>query len=1439
MISYFNRLFYLITGLLLALSMPQLLRAEEVKIAGRVATKVVATGPNGGIASVREPNALPGRYRVVYEVGVMPDAPSDNRHFNVVIEAAGVGRYAMTDYYKVNFPADGSPLTITREFELSKPTPFYSSLNWWVGIDSMTMLVYSSKLERIDKGAALLGFQARKLLYTPGEKAFVDAIVANGTDRHENLTLAVTVMKEFKVLQTLKPVTISLEVGETKTVEVPLPTMRDEYGYSIIGTLSAGETVMDTRSDVFNVADNVWKVALGSATLTINNGGSYKGSHETNLQDLAKSRNKYINWWECDFWAPDDWGDLNPKEDHWAGGQTGYLESGPTLKEFIRLAKANGIRSITYGKHNACAQSGWELARKHPDWFYMDQLGQPYGVYDAWALQNWNAPERFTSTAFQQKFKPYPWYYLYANFTRIDVLDYGIDQMALSAKNFGWDGVRFDGHWSAGNDDMSTRNIQRMKERIWAVHPNFLFGYNDNTPHTASTEYLTSKEYLERSAGYGHMMNEQIRNYSSTADGLRYSTWSAYAEGMLADVAIIRKNGATYHCILDNRDNYYKYVLCTVAGGHTVYGDHLTAPGSPNWGRFLTQWSGPVWDVMLKGVPAEDRVEVKANSPIWWDKWITERPVDNKTYQRIVHLIVPPGVDKIPDSKRSDPVTNVVVRTKIAKIGTLSGAYLLDTDTSDEPTKLAVTMDGEWAQVTVPKVTGWSMIVWEFSGNYIRTAAPANITGRPDPAKITEAEKMTAKPAPKDPLHPNEDPTGAGATILKEAESLPAADDNALIIEDKDASNGNARRLDGLCAGRSSPFGHNAYVSIPAGHYRASYRIKIEDKNKDTKMHLYASWKVKDVDAITQIVNIVPADFKESNVYQDFNFDFDFPGDVTLYLSGGWNGSGKPGALIVDYTTLKLLEIYSDVKVEEARKNKDKPLRTDLVPGVVTDPELFNDMDAPADATPAEKKTILPQHPKRDAFTAAPVRVLIVNGMHSEVYDVTSGLPHDWNITNLFAGRDPDQYIKQYPERLEQLYAYHAVVLVNVDAGALGYEKRRQLKQFIASGGGLFILGGMHSLGQGQFKNTFLEDMMPVEVAPARDIKQADKPLQLLPAKEGLAKSLPADTWKEAPAFLYWRHVVNPKQDSVVHLYAGTEPVLLTNRYQLGRVAVFTGTVLGEPVGKEQPFWKWSGWPLLANATMKWAVEGEAVTTKKLVLEAPVSLAPGVNTFVINVNGKVTTEDATWTITPDVTPHPTGNGRVITFPAAATPVKYSISVTCNGETAHPIVVCVSIPYVTATKVDIGTAETKGAEYRQGMWFTVGTEPITVTHLGRIAQGTGIENGEIKPIATMTGTHNMRLYSKNGDAVRAVVDLTMTTGILVGDFKYAALLKPVTLAANTDYYIDSQEHTDGDAYYQVPTTVTTTAVAVVKGDQYSGNCSANTNKTRGPVSFLYF
>ena len=81
-----------------------------------------------------------------------------------------------------------------------------------------------------------------------------------------------------------------------------------------------------------------------------------------------------------------------------------------------------------------------------------------------------------------------------------------------------------------------------------------------------------------------------------------------------------------------------------------------------------------------------------------------------------------------------------------------------------------------------------------------------------------------------------------------------------------------------------------------------------------------------------------------------------------------------------------------------------------------------------------------------------------------------------------------------------------------------------------------------------------------------------------------------ADLWKD-PACLYWRHIVKPKTGANVDLLAGNEPVLFSGGFGKGRVVVFTGTVLGEPVANEQPFWQWNGWPQVMGRMISWLAQ--------------------------------------------------------------------------------------------------------------------------------------------------------------------------------------------------------------------------------------------------------
>ena len=89
----------------------------------------------------------------------------------------------------------------------------------------------------------------------------------------------------------------------------------------------------------------------------------------------------------------------------------------------------------------------------------------------------------------------------------------------------------------------------------------------------------------------------------------------------------------------------------------------------------------------------------------------------------------------------------------------------------------------------------------------------------------------------------------------------------------------------------------------------------------------------------------------------------------------------------------------------------------------------------------------------------------------------------------------------------------------------------------------------------------------------------------------------------------------------------------------------------------------------------------------------------------------------------------------------------------------------------------------------GMKFTVGASNLTVSALGRIF------------ITGNSGTHIVKLVqAANGaDVPGGSVSVSMVGGV-AGQFKYIALGSPVTLQANTAYYLVTQEVNGGDQWY---------------------------------------
>ncbi len=130
----------------------------------------------------------------------------------------------------------------------------------------------------------------------------------------------------------------------------------------------------------------------------------------------------------------------------------------------------------------------------------------------------------------------------------------------------------------------------------------------------------------------------------------------------------------------------------------------------------------------------------------------------------------------------------------------------------------------------------------------------------------------------------------------------------------------------------------------------------------------------------------------------------------------------------------------------------------------------------------------------------------------------------------------------------------------------------------------------------------------------------------------------------------------------------------------------------------------------------------------------------------------------------------------------------------------------------------------------GLRFTVGKSPVTLTGLGRWV------------LSGNSSAHTLTLVRESDLSILGSVSVP-TLGATAGAFKYVSLASPVTLAANTTYYIMSSERSGADLWYNDEgTVVTTTAVATVNnsewndGSGYHGNIGGAHSYV--PVSFTY-
>jgi hypothetical protein len=1102
----------------------------------------------------------PGKYRAVFRlsaqnppVGRFGDLEIAILHGDTVLAARPLDLSLL--------PADGSVQEIPLAFVLDKAAagnlaPVQLLVRWTSRGDLALLRHHGLTLERVSGGAAITRLRVEKLIYKPGQPGVARAQVCNfgTTPATGTVTLALTTGLADRTV--LAPVPFTLAPGVETTLALPF-TAPGEWGVRAEATLAAGG-VTDTATDCFSVTNSYFAVGIGYPAGPI----TVVGRDHSSLPEQMRAA--YANMLEIFFWAPCDWAKLTSDREEWWGGQCSYHETETGLKSLIGACHARGIAVAGYCSQNAAGPEGWEVARRHPEWFYPNPDGSINGGYDVFHFDHWNNPA-WRAEQEAKKAESLPWYALNVDLRQMAPLDYGIDQIIASWKRYGWDAMRYDGHYRIpGNDEMSARNMRRLKERVAAEAPGLLLGYN----YGLAPEYSAGSEHeiRETMSGGGLYMQEGIRSLRYMKE--RYTSWKHYASNELRIAKALQAQGGYYHCIWDlsgklggEKDpaaperGLYVFLYGLIAGGHPYYGTHQALPGCANWGAFLTRWSGMLWDRRLKLLPKPETQFTVIGQKLEWQPFVQERQESTTRKYVVLHLVTPPESDSIdntppappkPKTATAEPADpdapeeiedapaeaaapppswsrDVTVRYRPAPGTTVTRAVLVRPEATPDAVTLEPARDGDGLKYTVPHPRYWSMVVLEVAGTFPAPAPLPDYAEPPDPAKcaITTGPPLAFH---NDPLKGNLPvPTDGVEYVLLNRGScnignnpMPDPDSDLSVVQWRETQHA------------SDKIGMWWASYLEAGKYRCSIRLKWTDVKAEPtpqsfRMTMIGHEGVK-VDGplyVTPGYPNPPAGAKflgEKGKYQYYDLGVIEFKKVKYITFDGYANTAKAGdnALYADRIKIETVERYDDAKLAE-----------------------WNPVEKPADL--------------RAPQGAAPKKVLQVKGLFWQLYGLEKATACD-GVYNLFS--------TDYPA----LYGYDTVVLADYDFYGTDYATRKRLRDFVADGGRLVVLGGPKTLGYGRMAHTYLEELLPVTLKADHEVVKCEPPLTLGPAA---GKAYPGDPT------LFWLHDVTPRPGATPLAYAGTHPIAFTRPYGRGRVIVFAGTILGEG---EKAFWESAAW---------------------------------------------------------------------------------------------------------------------------------------------------------------------------------------------------------------------------------------------------------------------
>ncbi|HEY3396108.1 MAG TPA: hypothetical protein VGM19_00465 [Armatimonadota bacterium] len=563
--------------------------------------------------------------------------------------------------------------------------------------------------ERLDLPLTISYALSTKLRYKHGEPGELQVHLTNSGAQPQTVQVRPVVVDDTGTARPGATVAVTVPAGGVARGVVPFVVPTAEGGYELRAEALVDGKPVDSRSgDVFCVADSPFQCAIQSGgmwpywlagsgpleTFQREVMGKWDAYVASCREVLKQKRAAYCTYEEYFAWAREDATLMTASTDEpYMTGQTSYSVSRKQIRLLNGLMKSAGIAPVAYLNVSPFGWSGFEVMRRHPEWYdssdFNTELLEKFenndqGAYITYPHINVNLDAR-SANGGQTYF------------------EYHLGQLQASAAMYGWEAYRYD----AG--PVPADHFPRVKAFLAKLNPPVAVGNNmgvyllGNKPSADWTTYCRDGSY---------MMEEAIRSGfdSPTSPQRRWPEWI----DLLRTGSHLTRSAGGHYTYINGVGNWLSTALGYAVGGHP-WGTSASPYGDIN--RFMIRYGYYFWDRRTQLMDAPEKtVTVTSAHPLWWQSLVSERRLAPGHRQVIVPLFNPPTGPEVVDTTCEAPAAGVIV-TLTPAAGEKVTAFLLTPEPVATRSVLPTpTSANGQVQVTVPTFWGWSNVVFDCEG---------------------------------------------------------------------------------------------------------------------------------------------------------------------------------------------------------------------------------------------------------------------------------------------------------------------------------------------------------------------------------------------------------------------------------------------------------------------------------------------------------------------------------------------------------------------------------------------------------------------------------------------------------------------------------------------------------------------------------------------------